>query len=432
MSQRVYINELKNHIGETVQIKGHIYALRIQGSVSFLVARDITGTVQTVIVKATTPDVFEFIKGLSLESCIAIEGLVKNEPKAKGGVEIEATKLDLISACAPELPIPVYEKGNEAQDEARYHNRFLDIRKPKNALIMKLSAAFDQYYREFFNARGFFEIHTPKMMPTPSESSSDLFEVEYFDRKAYLAQSPQLYKQMAIAAGMEKVFEVGPIFRAEKSFTSRHATECTCFDVEIAHITDHHDLIKLEAELMVFIFSKIKERYGEEIKTLFDIDLTVPTLPFPEITMREAKELLHSKVPDGDLSSEEEKALGEHFAKQGHDFVFVTDFPISARPFYHKYYTDKPCTKSADLLYKGLEITTLAQREEHYDVLVEQLKSKGLKTEGIQWYLDFFKYGTPPHGGWGIGSARVLVKMLNLDSIREAMFIFRGVNQLFP
>ena len=432
MLQRTYIKNLKKHIGEEVLIKGSIYALRAQSSVSFIVLRDITGTAQVVIVKNSTPDIFNLVKSLSLETAISVQGIVKAEDKAPNHVEIEASSISVISPSLPELPIPVYEKGSETTSNLRHQYRFLDIRKPKNALIMKLSGAFDRYYREFLTQQGFIEIHTPKLMPTPSESSSDLFEVNYFDRKAYLAQSPQLYKQMAIAAGLEKVFEVGPIFRAEKSFTTRHATECTCYDVEMAYIKDHEDIIKLEENMIAFILTKMKEEYGDEVKQLYGIDIKVPETPFPRITMKEAKQLLGSFDDGSDLSSEEEKALGDHFAAKGHDFVFLTDFPITARPFYHKYYEDKPCTKSADLIYKGVEITTLAQREERPDVLVKQLIAKGLGTTDIQWYLDFFKYGVPPHGGWGLGGSRFLKQMLNLESIRDTMFLFRGVNHLNP
>lgn len=432
MSERIYIKNLKNHIGEEVTVKGAIYALRIQSSVSFIVLRDITGTVQIVVVKNTTPEIFNLVKTFSLETNIAVTGAVRAFDKAPGGVEMEATNISIISSCCPELPIPVYEKGSETTSNLRHQHRFLDLRKPKNALIMKLSGAFDRYYREFLNEQGFMEIHTPKLMPTPSESSSDLFEVKYFDRKAYLAQSPQLYKQMAIAAGLERIYEVGPIFRAEKSFTTRHATECTCYDVEMAYIKDHEDIMQLEENMIAFILTKIKENFGDEIKQLFGIEVKVPETPFPRITMKEAKELLGSRDDGTDLSSEEEKALGDHFMAKGQEFVFLTDFPITARPFYHKYYEDKPCTKSADLIYKGLEITTLAQREERPDVLTKQLIAKGLGTTDIQWYLDFFKYGVPPHGGWGLGGSRFLKQLLDLESIRDSMFLFRGVNHLNP
>ena len=430
--KRIYIKDLKKHINEHVLLKGFVHTIRRQGSISFLVLRDISGTIQTVTLKSNK-EAFEFVKNLKPESNIELQGNVKAFEKAPGGAEIDVDKLKMISPSEAELPISVYEKGNaEPSSNTRHQFRFLDLRKPKNALMMKLSATFDRYYREFLVDQDFMEIHTPKLMPTPSESSSDLFEVKYFDRKAYLAQSPQLYKQMAIASGLERVFEVGPIFRAERSFTTRHATECTCYDIEMAYIKDHEDIMKLEENMIVFIMKKMKEKYGDEIKSLYGIDLKVPELPFPRISMMDAKKMLGAPNDGTDLSSEQEKALGDHFAARGHDFVFLTDFPIQSRPFYHKYYEDKPCTKSADLIYKGLEITTLAQREEHPDVLTNQLLAKGLGTKDIQWYLDFFRYGVPPHGGWGLGGSRFIKQLLNLDTIRDAMFIYRGVNHLYP
>ena len=428
---KIKIKELKKYIGQEIEIRGFVYNVREQGSIVFLIIRDISGTVQCVATKSNE-EVFKKIKKITLESSIELKGIVKEENKVFQGFEVEIFSLNVISKCENALPIPVYEKSGQTTFGICLEHRFLDLRKPKNALIIKLSSAFDNYYREFLTKKGFLEIHTPKLMATPSESSSDLFEVKYFDRAAYLAQSPQLYKQMAIASGLEKVFEIGPIFRAEKSFTTRHATECTCYDIEMSYIKSHEDIMKLEERLITYIITKIKKNFGEEIKQLYNIDISIPKLPFPRITMAEAKYILGSKNLESDLSSEEEKTIGEYFLKKGQEFVFITDFPISVRPFYHKRHKNKSTTKSADLLYKGLEITTLAQREENYETLTAQLKEKGIGQTELQWYLDFFKYGTPPHGGWGFGGARFIMKMLELKSIKEAMYIYRGVNHINP
>ncbi len=257
MAERILIKELNQHVGEHVLLKGFVHAIRNKGSISFVVLRDLSGTAQTVTLKSNK-EAFDFVKSLSLESSVEISGLVRTFEKAPNGIELDVEQTRMISPAEPQLPIPVYEKGSETTSNLRHQYRFLDLRKPKNALIMKLSSAFDRYYREYLFDQGFIEIHTPKLMPTPSESSSDLFEVKYFDRKAYLAQSPQLYKQMAIASGLERVLEVGPIFRAEKSFTTRHATECTCYDVEMAYIKDHEDIMRLEENMIAFILGKIK------------------------------------------------------------------------------------------------------------------------------------------------------------------------------
>ena len=292
-------------------------------------------------------------------------------------------------------------------------------------------------FREYWLSNGYIEIHSPKLIGAPSESGAEVFEVKYFDRVAYLAQSPQFYKQMAMASGFEKVFEVGPVFRAEPSFTSRHATEFIGFDAEISFIKSHHDVMTEEEKMLAHVVKKIKDAHGEEIKEIFGRELVVPKLPFPKLTMKEAKKILGELKVESkgeDLSSEEEKKISEYVAeKEGHEFVFITDYPIEVRPFYHmRDENDKNITKSFDLLWSGLEVTTGAQREHRYDVLVSQAKEKGMNIEMIQFYLNFFKYGCPPHGGMGMGPSRMIMQLLGLDNVREAMFLYRGVKRLEP
>ncbi|GHT58098.1 aspartate--tRNA(Asn) ligase [Bacteroidia bacterium] len=430
MIQHTPIRELSSHIGEVTTIIGFAYIMRKQSNVAFVVVRDITGTVQVVFEKSNEA-AFEVVKNLTSESNIKITGMVKDEPKVKGGVEVLADSIEILSAAESELPLNVYEKNSEtaAGVEVRHENRFLDLRRPENTLVIKLRALLDQCYREYLTDRGFLETHTPKLMPTPSESHAELFTLEYFGGKAYLAQSPQLYKQMAIAAGLEKVFEIGQIFRAEKSFTTRHATETISMDLEMAYIDGAEDLMDLEEDLLKYFIVSAFEKYGDEIKTYYGIESSVPK--FARITHKEAKQIAGSTDFDEDLGSEEEKKIGAHFAGLGIDFVFVHTWPAKARAFYHKR-DDNGMSKSADLLYKGVEITTLAQREENYEKLVAQANDKGFKTDGLQWYLDFFKYGVPPHGGWGIGAARVVKQLLNIDSIRDTEFIYRGPNKIYP
>ena len=275
-------------------------------------------------------------------------------------------------------------------------------------------------------------------MSTPSESGAELFEVKYFERKAYLAQSPQFYKQMAMASGFEKVFEIGPVFRANPSFTSRHDTEFTGYDIELSFIESHYDVMAEEEQWIAAMMKAAKEKYGEEIKRVFGREMVVPRIPFPKVTLAEAKATLKGlNVPsesNGDLSPEEERQLGEYIKeKEGHEFVFITDYPKEFRAFYHMRYADNPMiTKGFDLLFNGLEITTGAQREHRYDVLVEQAKEKGLTLDSITFYLNFFKYGCPPHGGLGFGPSRFLMKMLGLSNVREVTYLYRGVKRLEP
>ncbi|MFH1447054.1 MAG: amino acid--tRNA ligase-related protein, partial [Chloroflexota bacterium] len=260
------------------------------------------------------------------------------------------------------------------------------------------------------------------------------------DTTAYLAQSPQFYKQMAMAAGFERVFEIGPVFRADPSFTSRHMTEFTGVDMEMSWIDSHEDVMIFLENWLAYTYTKVIEKHGQQIKETFNIDLTVPKVPFPRISMAEAYELLkeigYKLPPDkkGDLDPGAERALGAYVKEKfDSDYLFITDWPLATRPFYHMCHPDnKGLTRSFDLLGKGLEVTTGAQREHRYDVLKEQALAKGLTLEPIDNYLNFFRYGCPPHGGFGFGLNRFLMIMLDLPNIREAVYLFRGPNRLTP
>jgi aspartyl-tRNA synthetase len=428
---RTYIKELKAKVGEQVLIKGFVQTIRNQGSIKFLMLRDVTGVIQVVVLKSEA-DAAQVANELTLESVVEISGLAKEEKQAPGGYEVQAQKIIILSKAEPELPIPVLsEKGGEETEQTkRFDWRWLDLRKSEKLQIFKIWTELETGARKYFLANNFLQIYTPSFMSTASESGADLFEVKYFEKKAYLSQSPQFYKQMAMAAGFEKVFMVGPVYRAEPSYTTRHVTEFTGWDFEVSYIDSHFELMAIEEQMLIAGFSQVKDALG--------LDITVPTAPFPKITMAEAKvKLKAAGIPsekDYDISSEEEKALGDIIKKEtGHDFVFVTDWPIAGRPFYHMRYADSPgITKSADLLYKGLEITTLAQREHRIAVLEKQALEKGLSLESLTDYLNFFRYGCPPHGGAGIGPARIVMKLLDQPSIKEVIYLPRDVKRLRP
>ena len=291
--------------------------------------------------------------------------------------------------------------------------------------------------REFLVERNFVEIHTPKLIGAASESGSDVFEVKYFDTKAYLAQSPQFYKQMAMAAGLERIFETGPVFRAEKSYTNKHATEFTGFDLEFSYIESFEDVMKMEEELLAYALLKVKEAHGEELKELYGQELVVPSLPFPRMKLADVYAELEARygytVPDelkGDLTTEAERMTKQLCADMfGHEFLFITDYDAKERAFYHmRDERGVPC--GYDLIWRGVEITTGAQREHRFDVLRAQAEEKGL-AEDVKFYLEFFKYGCPPHGGFGIGIDRLTMLFLGL-SIKEVQFLFRGPNRLTP
>lgn len=433
--KRVLIEDAKTQVGQTVQLGVWVQAIRDQGKIKFLVLRDVSGTLQAV---AFVGAVLEAIKNVTLESVIAVTGLIKEAKQAPGGVEIEAKEISVLSAAEPELAIPVHEKADEASQDKRLDWRWLDLRKPHRQLIFKVWTEVEESLREYWTRNGYIEIHSPKLMGTASESGAEVFKVEYFDTHAYLAQSPQFYKQMAMAAGFERVFEVGPVFRAEQSFTSRHATEFTGFDAEISFIDSHQDVIAEEEKMLVAMLEAVKTKYGDDILKEYEREVVVPTVPFPQVTMTEAKEKLKAagiaSSEPGDLNPEEERSLSKIIKDEtGHEFVFVTEYPAAKRAFYHMRLESNPkLTKGFDLLWNGVEVTTGAQREHRYDVLLTQAKEHKINIDSLQFYFNFFRYGCPPHGGVGIGPSRLLMKLFDTENIREVTFLHRGVNRLTP
>lgn len=436
--KRTLIEKVEEKVGQKIKIAGFVHTIRDQGSIKFLIIRDISGTIQAVITK-TNAEASRIAKSLSLESVIEIIGLAKAEKQAPGGIEITVEKISILSPASPELPIPIVEKSNTEVDlQKRLDWRWLDLRKPEKALVFKVWTLMERAFREYWTQNGYIEIHSPKFMSAPSESGAELFEVKYFDRKAYLAQSPQFYKQMGMASGFERVFEVGPVFRANPSFTSRHDTEFTGYDAEISFIESHQEVMEEEQKAIQYVIEKLNEKFGKEISAFYGRDLIVPKLPFPQVTIKQAKGILAkletTSEKEGDLSPEEERKLSDYILeKEGHEFLFVTEYPIEVRPFYHmRLETNPKLTKSFDLLWNGLEITTGAQREHRYDVLAAQAKEKGLTLKPIQFYLNFFKYGCPPHGGFGLGPSRMLMKVFNVGNVREVTYLYRGVKRLEP
>lgn len=436
--KRTYIKDLKTYIGQEVLIKGFINTIRDQGGIKFLVIRDITGLVQIVILKSE-PEVFDLIKDLTTESVVGITGLVKEEKQAPGGFEIQAKSITVLSQADSELPIPIIEEkgGDETEVTKRFDWRWIDLRKQDKTLIFKVWTEFERGIRDYFLNNGFIQIYTPSLMNTASETGADVFEVAYFDKKAYLSQSPQFYKQMAMAAGFERVFMTGPVYRAEPSYTTRHMTEFTGWDFEISYIESFKEIMEVEEQLLVSGFSQVKQVLGEVLEES-GISLEIPQTPFPKLTMEEAKQKLSAlgikSDKPSDLSPEEERGLSKVIKQEtGSDFVFVTDYSVQVRPFYHMRQEDNPeSTKSFDLLYKGLELSTGAQREHRYEVLKKQALEKGMSLEVLEDYFNFFRYGCPPHGGVGLGPGRIIMKLLNLESVKDATYLPRDVKRLRP
>ena len=426
---RTLVADLHRHVGETVTIAGWAQTLRLQRALQFVIIRDHSGAVQVTHRRDGTP-ADDVIDGLSAESAVRVTGQVAANPVVSlGGLELIPTSVVVENRAGTPLPIDA-----NTGPEGRQDWRFLDVRRrPAARLVFEVQTTVEQAMRSFAYAHGCTEMHTPKLMGTASESGAEVFEVGYFGRSAYLAQSPQFYKQLAIAAGIDRVFEVGPVFRAEPSFTSRHATEFTGVDVELAWIDGVEDVMDFEERMLAHVLAAVEAEHGAALAEHFGAKVVVPTVPFPRVTMAEALRIAGTPGRD-DLDPAGERAVAAWVRERtGHEFVFVTQYPASVRPFYHHRPAGSPeLTDSFDLLWQGLEITTGAQREHRYDVLLAQAAEKGLSPEPMRWYLDCFRYGCPPHGGFGLGLGRVLMVLLGLDSIRAATFLFRGPNRLTP
>lgn len=433
--KRTYIKELV--AGEETLIAGYVETIRTQKYMHFVIIRDVTGCIQVSFEKETQPKLCEEVEKLTRHSFVKIKGKMVEAKQVKlGGIEFLPTEIE-IQSIAENLPI-----DSESSRDLKLDYRWIDLRDEKKVFYFKIQTAFEHYTVEHFTKEGFLQIHTPKITAISSEGGSEVFEIKnYFGQKAYLTQSPQLYKQMAMCAGFDKIFEIGEYFRANPSFTSRHDTEFHGIDTEISYIESHHDIMDMEEKWLKYVMAKVKEQYGEEYKHYFGQEMISLDYKFPRISLKKVYEILEKEkgyvVPrqlKGDLDPEAERLICEYVKEKfGSDFVFVTDFPVSARAFYSMKHEDDPeLTKTFDLLFKGVEITSGAQREHRYEILKQQIEDKGIKPETMSQYLDFFKYGAPTHGGFGISVTRVLYRLFDLPSVKDVTFLFRGPGRLLP
>ena len=436
---KISVSELKEHIGKKIVFSGFVDAIRDKKWVMFVIIRDNTGKVQLTIEKSDEKNkkILEIMAATTVESTIRAEVEVLENPAVKlGGIELIPSKIEITSEAEP-LPFD-FNNLDGVNIDTRMDYKWLDMRNPRNTLIRQVESCMTEAMRNYLYKNNFIEIHSPKLIGTASESGSDVFEVKYFDRLAYLAQSPQFYKQMALAGGLDRVFEVGPVFRAENSNTNRHATEFTGFDLEFAYIDSYEDVMSVEEDLLIAGLSKVKEIYGDRIKEVFGQEVIVPTKPFPRIGLKDLYQELHDRygfeIPKediGDMNGEAERLTYKlAMEKYNSEFMFVVDFAATKRPFYHMR-DEKGKLQGYDLIWRGVEITSGAQREHRYQELLKNANEKGLG-EDVKFYLQFFKYGCPPHGGFGIGLDRITMLLLGLSSLKETQFLFRGPNRLNP
>lgn len=417
--------------GEEVLVAGFAADAKAMGKIAFITVRDRSGSVQVV----ATPEnpQFKDIGAITKESIVAIIGVVKQSKLKSGGKELQLNRFEVLNPAQPNLPIDFSGKIPTVLDK-RLDHRILDLRNPKILAIFKMRSRINMAVREFLIKEGFIEMQTPKIISAGAEGGATLFPVVYYDKKAFLSQSQQLYKQMMLAAGFEKVFEIGPTFRAEKSHTTRHLTEFTHFDFEMAYIDSEEDVLKVIERMFMHVMKDVEKNCQDEIKTL-GIKLDMPSLPFPRVPYPECIEMLHasgSKIKSGDdIGSEDEKVLGELVQKKyKNSAYFLTKFPTVVRAFYIM--NDGELCRGFDFMYRGLELSSGGQREHRVEILRQQIKNRGMNPDNFEFYLDAFKYGIPPHGGFGIGVDRMVQMICQLDNIREAVLFPRDPERLEP
>lgn len=426
-ADRTLVADLDKHLDSRVRVCGWAHRVDVSGCDPVVELEDHTGRVPLLVGDGPPPTTVE---DLTPGSAVEAVGTVERDG---GGPRVVVDRLSVSGRAQPGIPVTAASPLKDRLDW-----RYLDLRHPRNRLVFEVQTTAERAMRSFWTDHGFLEIHSPKLRPTPTRSGR-LFPVGYFDRRAYLVQSPQFYKQMAMAAGFDRVFEIGPVFRAQAEPTDRHDTEFTSIDVEMSWIDSCEDLLTHQEELLCRVLTAVGEAHGGEIHRRFGTAVRIPSRPFPRVTLEDAKSIVAGTgwpagPRDEDLDEEGERRLAAHVAAEhGHEFVFVTDYPEGSRPFYHMRRTDDPVvTHSFDLLWRGLEITSGAQREHRYERLVDQARSRGVPVDLVRGYLDFFRYGCPPHGGFGLGLTRMLVSMLGLADVREVTYLFRGPRRLTP
>ncbi|MBD3263143.1 aspartate--tRNA(Asn) ligase [Candidatus Woesearchaeota archaeon] len=433
LHKRISISEVQEkEEGTYAIVSGWAEHIKVIGKIAFIKLRDRTGYLQLV---TTDKKLIKDLENLTKESVILVKGQVKKSKLKKGGNELNITDLEILSKAKPELPIDVTGK-TPAEFSTRLDYRVLDLRKLKNKAIFTIRSKIIEAIDTFFAKKKFIKMQTPKLVGAGAEGGATLFVLDYYGKPAYLAQSQQLYKQLMNIAGFEKVYEIGPSFRAEKSHTTRHLSEFTHLDVEMSWIKSEEDLMKLEEELLEYILKYIRSHCKKEL-TALNVEINTPKLPLPRISYSEAIKMLQktgSKIKLGeDIGTEGEKLLGELIKKKYNaDAYFLTKFPWSLEVCKFYWMRDKSHGRGADLEFKGTEISTASQREHRYDKLVKQISEKNLKPEDFKYYTEPFRYGAPPHGGFGMGIDRLTQLILNLPNIREATLFPRDPERLVP
>jgi aspartyl-tRNA synthetase len=415
-----------------MQIKGFVQEVRILANNCFVIVRNREGLSQLTI-KKDNP-LFEIAQNLKRESVVYVEGEAPEKQIAKIP-EIIPKSIEVISQPIETIPIDTTGKTQTSLTK-RLDNRVIDLRTRKNFLIFAVQDAIVEGAREFLRKEGFIEVFTPCLIGGISEGGSEVFEVDYFGKPAFLRQDPQLHRELLMVAGFERIFEIGPSWRAEKSHTTRHLCEHRNIVAEMSFIRDEYDIIKLEEELVKAIIERVKNKLGETIEKELNIKIEVPSGSFPILEFPEVYEILKQKnlKPTADLKEKEETALYEYAKEKfGSDFFFINKFPFSEKPFYVMKDEKNPeYARSVDLVAKGLELSSGGQREHRYEKIIQQIKEKNLDQEALEWFTKNFKYGAPPHGGFSIGLERLTKTILNLQNVKEAVLFPRDPERYLP
>jgi len=418
-------------------VNGWVEEIRNLGGIKFISLLTSNGNIQITLVKGKVPqELFMMVDTISRQSVISVEGVEKENKEAPGGKEIIPEKIELFSSS--QTPLPLDPSGKTpAELDTRLDWRSLDLRNKKNRAIFRIQSKIVEGMQEFLNKEGFIQVFTPCIMGAASEGGSEVFPVVYFNKEAFLRQDPQLHRELTIIGGLTKIYDIGPSWRAEKSHTTRHLCEHRGCAVEMAFIKDERDVMKVEEELVISAFKRVKQDCEEDLKIL-GVDISIPKKPFPELKFPDIYSILEEfgkKINFGeDYDTESERLLGKYVKeKYKSDFFFVNKFPFSVKPFYvMKVDNDPQWARSVDLIYKGVEQSSGGQREHRYEKLVDQVKEKGLTQESVEWFTKFFKYGAPPMGGFCIGIERLTMQMLGINNVREVALFPRTPERLLP
>ncbi len=433
--ERIYTTQIREHIGQRVRLAGWLHTIRRLGGINFLVLRDVRGTAQVVV---DTPEALAALAGLLPETVLAVEGEVIAEPQAPGGVEVRGPAFEVLSPVRDALPLSLNKPAMKASLPVFLDHAVVGLRHPQKRALFRLSAGIMAGFRATLNGLGFTEIQTPKLVASATEGGANVFAVKYFERQAYLAQSPQFYKQIMVGV-FERVYEVGPVFRAEPHDTVRHINEYVSLDLEMGFIRNHLDVMAVLTEVVRGILGHLQANYAPEI-ALLEVNLPVAPPQFPAIYFPEAQELILKRWGEDcrgepDLAPQHERWLGEWAkAEHGSDFLFVIGYPMEKRPFYtHPNPADPRFSNSFDLLFRGTELVTGGQRLHLYQDYLDAAERKGYKDlTAFETYLETFKFGMPPHGGFAIGLERFIMQLLGLDNIRLATLFPRDLTRLAP